>query len=129
MEMYHLKGKRMCGRAVRVEAIDSADIDANLTAAAKLAGKEATVLEIKKIEWRNGVKLLVKEISEPCEDVFKLEAKQWKKVTPGLLDDLRGYFGAKDMQFLEALFREYHDIDQAELDAIMGKAVPVASEG
>jgi hypothetical protein len=129
MEMYHLKGRRMCGRAVRVEALDSPDIDANLAAAAKLAGKEATILEIKKIEWRNGVKLFVKEISEPCEDMFKLKPEQWKKVTPGMLDDIKAYFGAKDMQVLEALFREYHDINPDELDAIMGKAVPVASEG
>jgi hypothetical protein len=59
---------------------------------------------------------------------MKLETKQWHKVTSGKLDDLGKYFTSKDVMLLEALFREEHEIQQDELEAIMGKALPV-SEG
>ena len=129
MEEYHLKGKRMSGRAVHVEAMGPSDVENNLTAAAKLVGKEAPILELKKTEWRNGVKLFVRSFSDPCEDPRALEPKQWKKVTPGMLDDMGAYFTSKDIQVLEALFRDYHEVNPDELEAIVGKAVPVASGG
>lgn len=123
---YHLKGKGHSGRAVRVEALSPEDAEDMLTFAAKLAGDKATPIEIKKIEWRTGVKQFITKFTDPTEDPL---TATWKKATPGLFDDdMAKFFTAKDCQVLEALYRDYHEITQVELDAIVGKALPVASE-
>lgn len=122
---YHLTGKGHSGRAVQVEALAPDEADEMLTFAAKLAGTEATPIEIKKIEWRAGVKQFVVKLTEPTEDPMKAT---WKKATPEMFDDMSKYFTAKDTAVLEALYREYHEITVAELDAIVGKALPVAED-
>lgn len=124
---YHLKGRGFSGRAVRLRELDPMEVEANLTATAKLVGPEATIVELKKVEWRNGVKLMVAQMTDPCDDPF-VEGVKWKKITGGMLDDLGTYFKAKDILALEAIYREYHEVVPAELEAITGKAVPV-SEG
>ncbi len=124
---YHLKGRGFSGRAVRLRELDPIEVENNLTAAAKLVSSDASVIELKKVEWRNGVKLMITEYTDPCDDPFA-EGVKWKKVAGGTLEDLGTYFKAKDVLALEALYREYHEVMPAELDAIVGKAVPV-SEG
>lgn len=126
MEQYHLNGKRMSRRAVRVQELDPTDAEKNLTDAAKIVGKEATILELKKVEWRNGVKRFVVEVSDPCDNPMDPSVK-WTKLKPGDLDDPGAFFNTKDMMFLEALFREYHEISADEQDALMGKALPVSA--
>ena len=124
MYQYHLRGKGHSGRAVRVEALPSHEVEDLLTTAAKLAGLEATPVEIKKIEWRNGTKSCVKFFTEPCEDPLA-EGTKWKKATQESLDSLAEFFTAKDCQVLESLYRDYHEVTQKELEAITGKALPV----
>lgn len=124
---YHLQGKGFSGRAVRLRELDPAEVESNLTNAARVAGKDASIIELKKIEWRNGVKLMVSEFTEPCPDPFA-EGVKWKKATPEMLEDLGKYFRTKDVLALEAYYREFHEVMPGELDAISGKAVPVASE-
>lgn len=124
---YHLQGKGFSGRAVRLRELGPNEVEANLAAAARIAGKDASIIELKKIEWRNGVKLMVAEFTEPCTDPFA-EGVKWKKATPEMLEDLGKYFRTKDVLALEAYFREYHEVIPSELDAISGKAIPVASE-
>ena len=119
---YHLLGRGFSGRAVRVQPLDPIESENNLLAAAKLAGPEAQPLEFKKIEWRNGVKLFITEYSEACTDPTKPEVK-WKKVKAGDLDDVGTVFTSKDIQALEAIFRDYHEVMPSEIDAIMGKAI------
>ena len=43
---------------------------------------------------------------------------------PWSLDAL---FTPKDVEILEALYRKFHEVSLADVDAIMGKALPVAS--
>jgi len=124
---YHLKGKGFSGRAVRVRELDPIEVEDNLTATAKLVSQEASIIELKKVEWRNGVKRMIVEFSEPCEDPFA-EGVKWKKVTAGMLDEIGEYFRAKDLLALEAIYRTNHEVIPSELEAITGKAVPV-SEG
>lgn len=127
VQQYHLKGKAFSGRAVRVREVDPMEVEQNLTAAAKLVGEKASIIELKKCEWRNGAKLMVTEISDPCEDPMA-EGVKWRKVTPGMLDDLGAFFKPKDLGVLEALYRDATEVMPSELEAIMGKALPV-SEG
>ncbi len=124
---YHLKGKGFSGRAVRCRELDPLEVEENLTSAAKLVSQDASLIELKKVEWRNGVKRMVTEITEPCEDPFD-PAVKWKKVSAGAMEDLAQFFRAKDLLALEAIYREYHEVIPAELEAITGKAVPL-SEG
>ncbi len=125
---YHLKGKGLSGRAVQLEPLEPDDAETMLTMAAKLAGPEATPIEIKKIEWRNGSKQFIKAYTDPCENP-RAEGTKWKKPTPGQFDhEMAKYFTAKDCQILEAIYREYHEVTQAELEAITGKALPVSTD-
>lgn len=123
---YHLNGKGFSGRAVRVRTLDPMEVEDNLAAAAKLVSKEASVIELKKTEWRNGAKLMITEYTEPCEDPMALESKAWKKAQPGQFDDLGTYFTAKDIAVLQHIFCENHEVKESELDAIMGKGLPVS---
>jgi len=120
-----LKGKGFSGRAVRVRELDPLDVEKNLTAAAKTVGANATVIELKKTEWRNGVKLMIAELSEPCEDPLAANVK-WKKVDLATLEDLGSLFKVKDVLALEQIYRESYEVTQTDLDAITGKALPVA---
>lgn len=126
---YHLKGKGHSGRAVRIESLPTHEVEDNLTSAAKLAGPEATGVQIKKIEWRNGVKLLVKSYTEPCENPMA-EGVKWKKASVAAFDEegLAKYFTAKDCAVLESLYRDYHEVTPAELEAIVGKPLPVSAD-
>ncbi len=125
---YHLDGKGHSGRAVRIQALEPDDADNCLTMAAKLAGPEATPLEIKKAEWRNGSRQFIVKISDPCKDPLAPEVK-WFAPKPGQLDqEMSKFFTSKDCQILEALYREYHEVTQAELASITGKMLPVSED-
>lgn len=123
---YHLKGRGFSGRAVRVRTLDPIEVEDNLKHAAKLVGMDATVLELKKTEWRMGSKLMLVEFTEPCEDPLAPEVK-WSKVGPSVLDDFGAYFTPKDVQALEAIYRDANELLPSELDAITGKAIPVSA--
>jgi hypothetical protein len=114
----------MSGRAVRVQALEPADLEENLTSAAKIVGDQGTILELKKTEWRNGLKRFVVAVSEPCEDP---KAAKWKKVTPMDLENLGDLFGPKDVAVLEQIFREFHEVSPDEIKAITGKAQAVSA--
>ncbi len=124
---YHLKGRGHSGRAVRVEELPTHEVEAMLTSAAKLAGPDATPIEIKKIEWRNGTKVFIKSYTDACENPLA-EGVKWKKPTPGQFDTMADFFTAKDCQVLESLYREYHEVTQKELDDIVGKVLPVSED-
>ncbi len=123
---YHLTGKGFSGRAVRVRELTTSEVEENLTQAAKFVSSDASLLELKKVEWRNGVKRFVESVTEPTTDPM---TAKWKKVSCMDLEDLGKYFKAKDQLALEAIYREFHEVVPSELEAITGKALPVASEG
>lgn len=127
----HLKGKGFSGRGVRYRELDPIEVENNLKAAGKIVGAEATPLELKKTEWRNGAKAMLVEFSEPCEDLFAVDAEgkskvKWRKVTPDVLEDFGAYFKTKDLAILEHIYRENHEVLQSEVEAIVGKAQPVS---
>lgn len=125
---YHLKGKGHSGRGVRIVSLPAHEVEDGLTNAAKLAGAEATPIEIKKVEWRNGVKSFIRAFTEPCENPLA-EGVVWKKASVQMFEEgLAKFFTAKDCAVLESLFRDYHEVTQAELDAIVGKPLPVSGD-
>lgn len=110
-----------------MESLDSDQAESNLIGAARLCGPEATGIEIKKREWRNGIKLFIYEYSGPCTDPTATDVK-WKKPSPGDFDSLGKYFTAKDIQALEAVFRDYHEVMPSELEAITGKSISLSED-
>ncbi len=127
MFQYHLRGKGHSGRAVRVEALPSHEVEDMLLNAAKLAGPEASPIEIKKIEWRNGTKQFIKFFTDPCDNPLA-ESVKWKKPSPGQFEVMSDFFTAKDCAVLESLYRDYHEITQKELDDIVGKPLMVSKD-
>lgn len=125
---FHLKGKGFSGRAVRCRELDPMETEENLLSAAKLVSKDATMVELKKVEWRNAIKLMVTEFTEPCKDPFA-DGVKWKKVTAGMLEDLGVYFTAKDLLALESIYQNTHEVTKDELEAITGSSVPFQFEG
>lgn len=125
LQQVHLTGKWHSKRVVHVKMLDAFEVEDNLMQAAKLLGKNAEFLEIKKTEWRNGVKRFIVAVSEPVENAADA------KVRPVNIADLDAtfteLFTAKDQQVLEAMYRDFHEASVDEVDAIVGKALPVAS--
>lgn len=117
----HLIGKYHSKRVVHVKMLDALDVEDNLTTAAKLVGKDATGFDVKKAEWRNGVKRFIVAVSEPT-DVDSVDLKM-RKVTVQDLDQSFGdLFTAKDQQVLEQTYRDFHEVSLDEIEAISGKA-------
>lgn len=116
----------MSGRAVRVESLDDISVANYQSAAAKQLSGDFTYGEFKEKECTLGLKEFIKEISEPCTDPLDPKVK-WTKVNLTHFEEgFSKYFTTKDMQVLKALYREFHDLSKDELDAITGKAIPVA---
>lgn len=126
IQQVHLKGKYHSKRVVHVRMLDAFEVEDNLTQAAKLLGKSAEYFEIKKTEWRNGVKRFILAVSDPVDTVA--EAKMRKVNIADLDATFSDLFTAKDQQVLEAMYREFHEVSVDEVDAIVGKALPVSSD-
>lgn len=128
-ELVHLSGFRCSGRAVRFVPLDPAEHEAVQLLATKDIEPSASMLDLKRIEWRLGVHQMIKQVStEPVTDPNGADVK-WRKVTPQVLDETyKDLFTAKDHQLLVALYRQYHDVSDEEIKAISGK-VQTVSEG
>lgn len=127
IQQIHLKGKWHSKRVVQVRMLDAFEVEDNLTQAAKLLGKSAEFFEIKKTEWRNGVKRFLVSVSEPVDN--PADATMRKVNIADLDATFTELFTSKDQQVLEAMYRDFHEVSAEEVDAIVGKAIPVASEG
>lgn len=124
---YHLSGKGFSKRGVRVRELSPEENEGNLLGAAKLVSADATIIDLKSVEWRNGVKLFIVSYTDPCEDPTAASVK-WYKPKPGEFEELSKLFTAKDVEVLKVIFKELHEVSRDEVDAIRGKALPV-SEG
>lgn len=127
IQQIHLIGKYHSKRVVQVRMLDSFEVEDNLTSAAKMLGKGVEYFEVKKAEWRNGVKKFIVAYSAPMD---KAEGDiKFTKADQGTMDgEYTKLFTSKDTQVLEGVYRDFHEVSQEDIDAIMGKALPV-SEG
>ncbi len=128
IQAVHLKGKYHSGRVVHVKMLDSAEIEDNQLQSGKLLDKDnASYYDLKKIEWKNGLRRFVIAVSDPVTEMTK-ETKV-RKVTPMDLDaSFAEFFTSKDAKVLEQMYRDYHEVSQEEIENIAGKALTV-SEG
>jgi|SRR6478735_289675 len=128
---YHLNGKGFSGRGVRLRQLEQPELDAAFRTAAKLAGAEATMADVRVIEQHECVLRMVLEVTEKG-GLATLEGAAWRKVTQQELEDEEGryrfgkLFTAKDTAFLRRIHRDWHQLSEAEVEAISGNGLPVS---
>lgn len=118
------------GRGIRFRVLGPSETDKILINAAKIVGTEGTVIELKKLEWTLGAKMMLVEVTT-SRGLKELPTDKggWKKVDlMGLDSDYDKLFSAKDNATLQALYRQYHEVNESEVQAIISKALPVALE-
>lgn len=117
-----LSGKHCSGRAVRFRTLSAAEHDKLTLDAAKQIGPEGTMLELRKLEYRNGVRAMIVGISSQSGLKELSKDVVFKKVDPFDLDsNWSEYFNPKDEAVLTELYRSFHEVTQSEIDDISGK--------
>lgn len=131
-KQYHLKGSGFSGRGVRLRQLEPQEIDAVFRSAAKTAGTEATLADIRILEQHECVLRMIVEVTEKAGlDVLGPDTK-WRKCTVAELDDEDGthrfgkLFTAKDTALLRRFYRDWHQLSENEIEAIAGKAQEVS---
>src|SRR6185312_8434929 len=117
-QLIHLKGKRCSGRAVRFVELDPDLKDELMLQAAKAVGKDSTVIELKRKEWKLGVLTIIKEVSvDPVKGDPNGGDVKWKKYTFDEIESAYStLFTAKDHALLTATFRDFHEVTEEEID-------------
>jgi hypothetical protein len=122
---------RHSGRGIRFEIIPPDERDQMLHSVAVLAGSDANKLSI--LRQREGVKRMLRAVTRDGhlteEQVFALPESGWMKVDEQVLADDEAYkklFTTRDDELLCWLYRDYHEISKADVDAIAGKVRTVS---
>lgn len=128
------------GRVVRIKELGLEERDAVLTTAARSVGPEATIAELNRRRNQEGVKAMIVEVTRKGEilpeQVPTLKAEDWMRPNridfepvkdggKGLLTEL---FTIRDLDALVHAFRMYNDTPSEDIEAIVGKAVPVSMD-
>lgn len=143
----HLSGFGMSGRGVRLRQLEPALVHQVEEDAAKLMGPGATAYAFNQAVLAEGVSRMVAEITEPVMGVREVvgdEAEpgakpaapvprtpndpdvEWRPVTlQQMKASAASWFTARDVAVLEQMYARLHQVSQLEIDAIMGKALPV----
>lgn len=123
-----LGGKRCSGRGVRFRELSSPEHDQLTLDAAKLLGPEGTMLELRKIESRMGVRSMIVEVTRQS-GLKNLTEATWDKVTTADVEARWSeLFTAKDDAVLLDLFRSFHEVTQAEMEDISKTVVAVSAD-
>ncbi len=121
-----LDGKHCSGRGVRFRELPSSEHDQLQLDAAKQIGPEGTMLELRKIEHRMGVRRMVVGVTKQT-GLKDLTGANWDKVSAADVDqNWETYFNSKDDAFLLELYRSYHEITLAEVEDLAGKVTSVS---
>jgi hypothetical protein len=136
---YHLFGDGYCGRAVRLRELTAAEVEENANVAASLLNENDKMMKLQQVEFREGCKLMLVAVSKEegltPEKVAKLRQGDWEPLnlmkvkmpdSPWCYETL--FWRAKDHAALVRLFRKFHVPRETELDAIVEKGCPVATE-
>jgi hypothetical protein len=132
-----LNAPNCSGRGVRLRALTPTQVDALLERAATLVGKDATVLDVKLAEWREGVKEMLVAVTKAgaLTDPNALQdpATAWEPLDTRKIETVDGWgmdalFTARDMNFLIEVYKRFHEVTKDEIEAIVGKAVKVSAD-
>lgn len=132
MKQILLNAKECSGRGVRLRLLTLEERSHVLETAAREVGGEGTMAQFRLREGLDGVCSMVVGLTEKAgfktreELVAAGDAAGWKKVTfQELADNSAKYFTSKDMAALQASFRKLHDVNEKEVDDILGEAQDV----
>ena len=122
-----LDGKQCSGRGVRFRTLDPVEHEQVMITAGRAIDENASMLELRKVEWRIGVRRMLTAVTK--QDGLteaSLATAEWQPVTEQALDgSYVQLFTAKDNAVLTALYRQYHEISETELDSIAKKVLRV----
>ena len=126
------------GRAVRYRVLPPNEHDAITLKAAMLGGKEGTMFELRMRETHEGVMAMLVQVSKETGMLTQdaMATATWVGVNVGVLempgplqyskDGDVGLFTSKDDAILTAIYKRAHEVTAAEIDSIVGKALPVS---
>jgi hypothetical protein len=126
----HLAGPGHSWRGVRLEDLDPSVRRKAEGDAAKIAGPDATLMELRN-ETLNQVlrRMVVQVTTEPVESLANgarwMDTPLAMLAQPGQWDKL---FTARDTLALERIYNQRHEMSVQEVDLLAGKLLPVASE-
>jgi hypothetical protein len=128
MHQVFLDGKNCSGRGVRFRDLDPTEVEQITIDAGKGLTTDASMLELRKTEWRLGSRRMITAVTEgKALKEADLPTAKWIDVNEQYLDaHYTSLFTAKDNALLTALYREYHEINEDELDAISKKVLTVS---
>ena len=123
------------GRGVRLHTIDAEEKDLAAACAAREVGVDATAGEYTRRRLRECVNRCIVEVTRERE-LTDLAGAAWMRLTQQDLDGAGAgkhsaatLFTAKDVDVLNGWFQSEHDASQADLEAVMGGAIEVVSDG
>lgn len=116
------------GRAIRFRALTIDERDRVSATAAAAIGADGTMYALRRKEWRLGVMWMLQSVTNETGVKNAMNGEvTWRKVNPAILDDEFGaLFNARDMMFLEVLYRNYNEITDEEAKNIAKKVLPVS---
>ncbi len=121
------------GRGVRVKELSPSAKDIVTKKAAKLSGKDASIVDFRMCELHEGVVAMLKEVTvnrdcKTVEDLLSKEVK-WKDVNYSDLDEKYDeYFSSKDDTVLSNIYRKLHEVTFDELESISLKVQTVTRD-
>ena len=145
--LYHLNFRHMSGRVVKFRVLDIAEIDLIRGNAARVAGEDADMDKLLTVQRKMLVAAFIVGFTAPGQaparvnkgteekpelvidgghpDVEKLKGVEWKTPDSATLEsDWAKVFSTKETAALVSLYRDWHEINAAELEMILGKGIP-----
>lgn len=120
----HLKGSNSSGCGVRYRELSAPECDGLTRLALAEVGMEASMIDLRKAERREGAKAMIVAVTDP--GLTSLDGAKWRTLTREQVEDeFNKLFNAKDQKFLCAVYEKLHEVSVVEVEEIMGKALPV----
>lgn len=131
-QLFHLVGNGYAGRGVLVRMLSGTEKDEAYMAAALSAGEDTKKYVF--LRTREGICRMIVGVTEPGKTMEQIRAEPIPPITQAELFSLDGprrlekLFCSKEIGALSEIFLRIHEATQTEVDAIMGKAIPMAEE-
>lgn len=136
---YLLNAAGLCGRGLEMEEMSADDLEQNARAAVALLDEDGSMMALNQLEQREGIIRCLRRVTKKAslktiDEMNALGEGDWQALTletlkmPGSwnYDELFGR--AKDHGALVRIWRKLHVVDGKDIDAIVEKGLPVASE-
>jgi hypothetical protein len=131
IEAFHIAGKRLRGRAIKVRELTATEIEALDRQSAGIAKSDPDPMTAyQTIRVRDGIRQMIVAITEPLPVGTDLASPDiaWIPTTQADFETkadmaISKLFGARDVVVLGRIFSDLHDVSYAEVSSIMGKAV------